>query len=394
MASKQFSLTSLILPFYLPSVLSLLGLGMVIPLLALFARHLGSTVTEASVIVGLFGFGSLLFNVPAGFFISRFGKRRVILVSTFIEATLAVVLSFARTPWFLGVFVFILGSTYTVFFVSRLSFFRTIVPAQHRGRALALLGGTNRLGHFIGPIIGGFIAYRWGYQYTFRAYAALTYVSLIFLAVWIPRVEGPRTTHQTDQSLRAIGGILRDYRRIFATAGLAMIVLQLLRSARQALVPLFGESIGLNVSEIGLLVGIMSFAEFALFFPAGIAMDRWGRKTTAVPSLILLSAGLALLPFTKSLAGMAAVVLLTGIANGIGSGINITLSTDFAPEKNPSEFIGVWRFVVDVGTAGGPFLVGALATVLSLGVSTVIIAAVGLSGAAIMGLFVPEPLKR
>jgi MFS family permease len=150
----------------------------------------------------------------------------------------------------------------------------------------------------------------------------------------------------------------------------------------------------LNVSEIGLLVGIMSFAEFALFFPAGIAMDRWGRKTTAVPSLILLSAGLALLPFTKSLAGMAAVVLLTGIANGIGSGINITLSTDFAPEKNPSEFIGVWRFVVDVGTAGGPFLVGALATVLSLGVSTVIIAAVGLSGAAIMGLFVPEPLKR
>jgi MFS family permease len=402
-SSDTFTLKSLVLPFYLPSALSFLGAGMVMPLLALFARQTGATVAGASIIVGLFGFGSLLFNVPAGLFITRFGKRRVILVAAFCEASLALILGFVRTPWFLGLFVFLMGLAHTVFFVSRLSFFRTLVPANSRGRALSLIGGENRVGRFLGPVIGGFVAQQWGSRYAFLSFALLMYLSLIFLIRWVPRTDRQKTTAPTvattspvsgpGNPMGRVGKIIREHRKTFATAGLAVIILQLLRTARQALVPLVGESIGLSVSQVGVVVGTMFLAEVLLFYPAGIVMDRWGRKVTAVPCLILVSLGISLLPFTTTFAGMVAVVLVTGIGNGIGSGINMTLSTDFAPADNPGEFIGVWRLIVDLGTTGGPFLVGALAATMSLGGAALVAAAVGMSGAAVMGLLVPEPLK-
>ncbi len=399
-SAGDFTLKSLVLPFYLPSALAFIGAGMVMPLLAIFARQVGATVAGASVIVGLFGFGSLLFNVPAGLIITRFGKRPVIIVATFCEATLAVILSFARTPLFLGTFVFLLGFSHTVFFVSRLSFFRTLVPLERRGRALALIGGGNRLGQFIGPIIGGFVAQQWGHRYAFLSFAVLLYVSLFFLYRWVPSETGsdekriPGSGGAGKSAFGSVAKIVGEHRRVFATAGLSVIILQLMRTARQALVPLVGESIGLSVSQVGIVVGIMFLAEVILFYPAGMVMDRWGRKATALPCLLIVSVSMGLLPLASSFSGLAAIVLLAGIGNGIGSGINMTLSTDFAPARNPGEFIGVWRLIVDLGTAGGPFLVGALAGAVSLGGAAVAAAAAGLVGTAVMGLLVPEPLYR
>ncbi|MEX1103250.1 MAG: MFS transporter, partial [Dehalococcoidia bacterium] len=58
------------------------------------------------------------------------------------------------------------------------------------------------------------------------------------------------------------------------------------------------------------------------------------------------------------------------------------------------EFLGVWRLITDVGTAGGPLVVGVLTAAASLGAASVATGGIGLVGAAIMLFFVPEPLHR
>jgi MFS family permease len=393
-SNNEFRFKSLILPFYLPSALTFLGAGMVLPILALYARNLGASIAVTSIIVGLFGLGNLLLNIPAGILITRFGNRSVILVSTFLEGTIALMLGFSRDIRSFGILVFLLGTIHTVFFISRLSFFRALVPAASRGRALALIGGERRLGQFIGPIFGGIVAQNLGYGIAFWIFAATMYLSLIFLLICLPKSDNICVIYNPNKTLSRITGILKENRKVFSTAGLAVIILQLLRAARQAIVPLVGESIGLTVSQIGFVVGIMFFVEFLLFYPTGIIMDRWGRKFTAVPCLILFSISLVLLPLAGSFSGLVFVVLVAGLGNGLGSGINMTLSTDFAPSKNPAEFIGVWRFIVDLGTTGGPFLVGVVAAAFSLGIASVVIGTLGFAGAAVMGFLVTEPLQR
>src|SRR4028118_1976007 len=46
-----------------------------------------------------------------------------------------------------------------------------------------------------------------------------------------------------------------------------------------------------------------------------------------------------------------------GGGTGLGSGIVMTRGSDFAPAIGRAEFLGVWRLVSDVGTAGGPLVV-------------------------------------
>ena len=132
----------------------------------------------------------------------------------------------------------------------------------------------------------------------------------------------------------------------------------------------------------------------SLVYPAGIIMDRWGRKAAGVPCLLFLALGLSLLPFAHTLPMLLVAVLVAGIGNGLGSGINMTLSTDFAPAVNPGRFIGVWRFIVDLGTMSGPFLVGAVTGAFSLSGASMIVAGIGFAGAGVMGFFAPEPKPR
>ncbi len=384
----SFTLSSLVLPFYLPSALAFLGSGLALPLLAIYARRLGMTDAGAAFVVGLVGLGSLFFNIPAGLLMVRYGMRRAVLISTLVEAAAAAVAAFTSAPWILGVSSFIIGMTQTTFFVARLAYFRTLVPSEKRGRALSLIGGENRFGYFIGPMVGGLVAQMIGFRYVFLMYALLMALSWISLFLWVPAT--PRPVNPDRWTPAQSWSILRKNARVFSTAGLAIIALQLMRTARQALVPLVAHSLGLSVSHIGMIIALMFFVEILLVYPVGYAMDHWGRKATAIPCLLLLSLGLGLLPFAHSLFMMIIAVVVAGIGNGFGTGINMTLSTDFAPSDNPSEFIGMWRFVVDLGTMSGPFVVGLITGVFSLSGAALLVAAVGLGGAAVMGLLVPE----
>lgn len=398
-----FSIRSLVVPFYIPSILSFLGFGMVGPLLALIARSAGATVAEAGFIVGLFGLGHVIFNIPAGFLITRFGMRRTLLGATALEAVIAFVLGFSASPAFLALFVFLLGCVHTVFYVTRLSFFRALVPRSHRGRALAMLGGCNRLGHFIGPVLGGIVTETFGFSHAFWGFSALMTVSLIILALHLPRPAAEDVAPSGGaagnglvrwQWIPRTFDIIRSSRRTFATAGTAIVVLQLLRAARQVLIPLIGESVRLSVSQVGYVFGIMYFLELLFFYPVGIVMDRFGRKVIAVPCLVFFTVAFLALPLVTGFVSMVLVALAAGIGNGLGSGINMTLSTDFAPSRNPGEFIGVWRFIADTGTAGGPFLVGAVTGIIGLGGASALVAAAGFAGVLIMGILVPETLHH
>ena len=131
-----------------------------------------------------------------------------------------------------------------------------------------------------------------------------------------------------------------------------------------------------------------------LFYPVGVVMDRWGRKWTIIPSLAVLSLSLMLIPLTGGFATFLAVGLLSGFGNGLGSGAVMTLGADLAPPDAAAEFLGVWRFVSDVGAAAAPAAVGGLAAALTLGFAAVATGGVGLVGAATMFVLVRETLRR
>lgn len=360
-------------------------------MIALVAIELGASVGAAGLIVGLFGVGALVSEVPAGLLISRVGDRRVMAASTSLLGLAG--LAVAARPGLVtfGVLVTLMGAATAVFGLGRLVAATEMTEPARRGRVMATIGGIHRIGLVIGPILGGFAIAPVGLTGPFLVGGVLA-LSAAFL-VLVRASSGPSYAAQVEKPPGVLTTV-RAHKSTFSTATLAVVAFSIVRSSRQVVIPLWGAHLGLDPRQIGFLFSISAGMEVLMFYPIGRLMDRRGRKSAAIPSLATLSLGVAAIPFTTSVISLGVVVAIVGFANGMSTGINMTLSSDLSPAVGRSVFLGVWRTITDAGTAGGPSLVALVASLANLGVAAAVVAAFGLSGAAVLWLVVPETLSR
>ena len=390
--NETVGIRSLLISVYFPTLLFSVGFGAIVPVIALRAvDDLDATVAFAAFVVGLRGIGTMLFDVPAGVLIGRIGERYALTLASIALVGVAAVVAFSSSPWVYAGAIFVMGCALSVWMLARLSYISEKVAVERRGRALSLMGGTQRLGNVIGPVLGGFIGVALGLEYVFWFFAALS-VAGSTVMLFSLGATSEEALDGEESVYRRIAGVVVDHRGIFATAGVASICLQVMRAGRQAVIPLWGSAIGMDAAEIGLVFTLSSVFDVALFYPVGVVMDRYGRKWTGVPCLAVVAVSMLLIPLTETAMMLIAVGVLSGLGNGLGSGINMTLGADFAPPGNRGEFLGVWRLVGDIGTASGPIVISAITGVATLGVASVATGGIGIAGALIFAFLVPEPL--
>ena len=391
-AGETFRLRSLSVSAFLPTLLFGIGQGAVIPIMPLFAKDLGASVALISLIIALRGVGTMVFDIPAGMLVSKFGERWTLVGGTAVLMFVAIGAAVSRAPWQFAVVSFAMGSSWSVFMLARLSYVTDVAPIHVRGRAISLLGGISRVGNAIGPLIGGATAVWFGLESVFYVQAALSAAAAVVMFFVVEDGDGPVTAH--GSVLQRFTTVINDHRRTFATAGMGAVMLHVLRNGRQIVLPLWGDAIGLDAGAIGLVFSVSSWIEVLIFYPAGIVADRWGRKWVAVPSLAVLSLGMVLVPLVHSLWSLMLIGVLTGFGNGLGSGIVMMLGADFSPVVGRGEFLGVWRLLADIGGTAGPLMIGGIAGVATLGVASVATAGLGFVGVALMMFTMPEPLHH
>ena len=387
-SKKSSVILSLVLPIYLPSILMSIGTGMIMLVIPLLAAEMTGSYGSASLIFAMFGAGTLIADIPAGFLVSRLGVKKAMLAGVILVALSSIAAGLVSSAFILGVAGFFLGAGRGLVMLSRMTYI-TEATSSERGRAMATVGGMMRVGMLIGPIIGGYTAKYFGFNVTLILSGAIIGSASAFVS-FIAAESGQVTSVHKMNPFKTVGNIVIQFKSVFITAGSAVIGLQLLRASRVVIVPFWGSAIGLDTVEIGLITGISMGLELTMFYPVGIIMDRFGRKWTSVPCIAILALSFALIPLTYSFSTLLLVVLLAGVGNGLGSGIFLTLGADFSPEEGRSDFLGVWRLIGDAGHTSGPFLVGLLTAVFTLATASMVTATIGLASAAVMLFFVKE----
>jgi MFS family permease len=159
------------------------------------------------------------------------------------------------------------------------------------------------------------------------------------------------------------------------------------------ILPLWAVSIGISDANTALIIGVAGAVDFALFYASGQIMDRYGRLWSALPSMIGLGVGHLVLAATHNVPSnvqwFIGVAMFLSVANGIGSGILMTLGADLADKSNPAPFLGAWRFTGDAGSAAAPLLVSAL-TAISIATAAGVMGVIGLVGAGILLRYLPR----
>lgn len=384
---------ALLVSVYLPSLLISLCISALMLTLPLFALELGASVGVTSLVFALTGLGSMTVVVPAGYFTSRLGDRTMMMVGLGLVTVTALLTSLATSPLHLSIAAFVLGAAMGLWGLARLTFVSGAVPLHMRGKALSTMAGLARFGSLLGPIAGGFIALRFGYNAVF---VFVSIVAAFILALAFFSIKTNRTSQTTDSPglLAIVPHIVKGHWRVFATAGTSLFFLSILRACRGLFIPLWGVHIGLDAAAIGLVVGAAAAIDTVMFPLAGYMMDHWGRRYAAVACQLTMALGIALVPLSSTFAGLTAFAMITGMGNGLGSGINMTFGADFARDGERSEFLAVWRLVLDAGLFVGPVFAGAVASSIALGGAFVATSSLGVVGAFIMVVFVKETLVR
>jgi len=405
---------------YGPTVLFALGEGAVIPLIPIIAAELGADVATAALVASALVVGQLCGNLPAGWAVARIGERLTMTIAGTVSLVGVVGMVFAPA---LGVFaasVFLIGFCAAGFGLARHSFMTTRVPLAFRARALSLLGGTFRLGMFIGPFVAAGLLGLFGDEHAAIWFFGGCLVATVLLVLFGPDPEkelaaaagngadavapmaedtGEAVTGSIPTAGRVgVFGTMWRFRRVLSRLGLAAASLSAVRSARQVVLPLWGLSIGLDAQTIALVVGISGAIDFALFYASGQVMDRFGRLWAALPAMLLMGAGFLALAFTHDLTSaamwFAMFSAVLGVGNGLSSGILLTLGADVAPKGDPAPFLGSWRTLTDAGGAISPLLVSGIAAVSSLSIATGAVGVIGFLGAFAFLRWVPRFVPR
>lgn len=391
---ERFSLRRIALAAFGPSVLYGLAEGAILPIIPLTARALGASVPTTALLIALIGIGSMLTNLPASMITVRFGERRA-LVAAAVWCILAMLLCVvAEQPVWLAVGCFMVGMSQAVFGLARQSYLAEVIPFTYRARAMSTLGGSLRIGMFIGPFLAAAAIHPFGLA---GAYG-VAIVALVATAALAASVPEPQAQPVRGAPRDAAGGapspglwsVLKSHRHVFATLGVGVFLVNGVRAARLVAIPLWADHLGIDPATTSVIFGLAAAIDMLLFYPAGKVMDRFGRRSVVLPATLLMGLGMLALPWTQDATGLMLAAAVIGVGNGIGSGMVMTLGADHSPPVGRAHFLGGWRLMSDVGATCLPGLVSLFAAVLTLGAGITALGLASLVAAAQLGYWIPR----
>ena len=388
------SLRQLVLSLYVPTLIMSVCGGLIVPILPLLALDFEVSYGMTGVVLAASGIGTLISDIPAGTLIRRIGYRKGMVAGAIIMFVAALAVFSATSILQLFLYRLVTGAGLTLWAISRQAYLYEAIKLTSRGRASAMMGGIGRLTGFVAPALGGLMGETLGLRSPFLLYALLSLVALVVTLALVPKPDLARREVREARASR-FRDHLKENLRIILRGGPGYAVGQITRSSRNVIIPLFAaEVLGLSPWSIGLITSLSFGVDLILVYPAGVVMDRFGRKFAYVPSFFMQGVALSLIPFTESFVELLVVAMGLGFANGMGAGTMLTLAGDLAPEKARGDFLGMWHFVGDAGAASAPLIMGRVGDLAGLGASAFVAGGSGILAAALLGFLTPETLVR
>jgi MFS family permease len=388
-AQPQLTLRRIAPSVFLPAGIYEIGNGAIAPVIALTALHLGASPSTAGYMLTLLGVGQVLGDIPSSSLANRLGDRHAMVVAALLAIVAQIACGLASSLAVLGVALVVIGACNATFYLARRSYLVDVAPTAIRARAMSTLGGSHRIGLFVGPFVGAAAISVFGLHAAYFVAVAAAAVVVVLLLV-VPDVDAGRRTSAAGRTAASAREVLTAHRHLFLGLGFAVMAVGAIRAGRQTVLPLWAHHIGLSATTTSLVFGIASAVDMALFYPSGLLMDRYGRRVIALPSMIILGVGTILLPLTSGLTLFTLVAMLMSFGNGIGSGIMMTLGADAAPVESRIRFLSTWRVMSDSGNALGPVVVSVVASIATLGAGIMGVGCIGILAAGGLSRWAPQ----
>src|SRR5205807_1211621 len=219
------------------------------------------------------------------------------------------------------------------------------------------------LAAFFGPSLAGFSIDGLGFRPTHALLAGISLAPAAILLVHPALV--PKRAPQSEKE--AAGGSLAllanaGLRRTLIMSGVTLTGIELFTFY----FPVYGRSIGLSASAIGMVMSSYAVAAFIVRMGMHHAARSMGEVGVLTASLFVAGATYMLVPWVSQAPLLALVAFLLGIGLGCAQPLTILLTYNYAPAGRSGEALGLRLTVNKLTQIAVPVLFGGLGTTFGL----------------------------
>ena len=291
------------------------GVGIVVPLLPVYAKNLGASGFYIAMVFGAFSISRTAALPYFGRLSDRKGRKPFIIAGLFAYFLISLFFLFADTVRGISGLRFIQGIASAVMMPAIQAYVADITPRGKEGRVMGAFHMSMFLGLTAGPLIGGVIHDRLGMDAAFLCMAILSLIGFLMSFFFLPQVRfepslkqsGPMVPWKTLIFDREIAGLLAFRFSHTVCIGVVWGFLPVLADLR----------LSLSSSHIGILIMLGVFISGLFHAPMGYLADRFDKKKMVISGGALMAYGVWSLTYSIDFMDMVVANILFGVGGGV-----------------------------------------------------------------------------
>jgi len=329
-------------------------------LITLYAIELGASPFTIGVLFSMYSLFPIFLSLYAGRVSDRYGFPKPMLIGSigllgglllpYLYPTLSALYASAL----------MIGMCYIFYIVSVQHLIGSFGKGEARTRHFSHYSLGIGLTALLGPTITGFAIDSSGYSATYLILALFPVIPILLLAIYprvLPRLKGRSEKRDENQKALDLVRIL-PLRRALVTAG----ILETGSELANFLLPIYGHSIGLSASQIGIAMGVYATALLAVRMVMPWLVRRSSEERVLSLSLFFAGAACLAFPFAGSFVPLLVMSFLLGLALGCGAPISLVLAYNRSPAGRSGEAIGLRQTVNKTTEVVMPIVFGSVST--------------------------------
>jgi MFS family permease len=342
-------------------------------------------------LISLYGLTNAVLQPAVGAWIDRVSRRK-----PFIQGGLVLMAG--------GTLAFLLAGRFSALLLIRalqgvgvaltipasLALMASATEKRTRGGSMGVYTSMRMVGLAIGPLIGGLLHDRIGFDAAFYTGAAFIFLGLLLVHFWV---------HETPNEARAEApGAVKILDRDLLTPGIiglavATFLMASSFSMMSALERQFNQRLDQGAFGFGLAFSALMVSRLLAQVPLGWLSDRIGRKPLVIGGLILMAPATALLGLAATTLQLTGFRVFQGVASAAIAAPAFALAADLSRSGGEGRQLSIVTTGFGLGIALGPLIAGVLATFV-FELPFIIGGALTLGGAWIVYRYVPETVQR
>jgi MFS family permease len=359
----------------------------------LFAASFGVPIFLVTLITSTNAVSRVVSAPIIGVLTDRYGRRPIMIAGCALRGLSALAEFWAGSYLAFLILEFIGGIGVSMWITGSTILMADVTTTADRGRTMAMRSLSSRVGNITGPMVGAFLAAFFELRSIFLFNAATKIVMIAILVYLVGESRPDAVVTAARRGRAAIGDLLLLFRnRAFALIALASFALSMMgQGVFSNMFPIYlVNTISLTAAEIGLMFSVSAVSAFILTYPSGWLADRFGRKKTLVPGLLVM--GIAAFVLTQ-VNGLFSVLVLSGFygaGEALAQGASQAYVADIAPAERRGTFLGVWSLFSNTEGTISPLLIGGVADVIGFPPTFTIVAVFLALSAVMMAALAPD----